>query len=792
MLLDHSSPRQRALCAALSALPLCVATDTAAQDGVTNRATELELPSVNVVGTTPLPGIGVPKARYPGNVQGLTAGDIRARQATNLPDLLNATLPSVNVNEVQGNPFQPDVSYRGFTASPLLGLPQGLSVFQDGVRLNEPFGDVVNWGLIPMNAISTINLIPGSNPLFGLNTLGGALSLRTKSGFQFPHTVMEVQGGSWGRQQASFEHGGYSGNTDYYLAGNFFREDGWRDFSPSRVGNFFAKSGWQNGTTDFDVSLTLGSTDLTGNGVVPQGFYNQGRERIFTVPDRTRNRLAMINFSGSHWLTDSSLVSANLYLRQTTTRTLNGDANDGFEGGLFDGETGANGGLGFDQETGANNRTVTKGRSIGGTVQYQRLWERNQLTGGASFDAGRADFSQSSQFGVFNGERRVVETNPENTENLLFGRTQTNSLFVTDTWTFLPNWHLTASGRYNYTQVNNQDKLNPNTLPNLNGDFTYVKFNPALGLNWNLTPKTTLFVNASQGNRAPSPIELGCADPANPCSLPNAMAADPYLKQVVARTGELGARGQLTERIGFSTAVWSTSSLDDILFLSTSTSQGYFANFGRTRRQGLELALFGDVGRVTVTGNWTMVDATYESEANILAENNSSRGFGAVTADDEIRIRKGDRIPGIPRHQFRLNADWRVTDTWSVGATVIAMTGVYARGNENNQHQAGTFTDPIGGGTRTFDGPGRTDAFAVLNLTSRYKLTSQWELFGRINNVFDTRYETAAILAENPFTTGGVFQTNSDNWARQSFFGPGAPRAAWIGVRYYLERQPRR
>ncbi|MCU0869949.1 MAG: TonB-dependent receptor [Burkholderiales bacterium] len=781
------SPRRHALWLALFAP---VVAPAVAQD--TNRAAELELPSVTVIGTTPLPGIGVPKERFPGNVQGATVEDIRNRQATNLPDLLNAALPSVNVNDVQGNPFQPDVSYRGFTASPLLGLPQGLSVFQDGVRLNEPFGDVVNWGLIPMNAISTINLIPGSNPLFGLNTLGGALSLRTKSGFQFPHTVFEVQGGSWGRQQTSFEHGGYKDNVDYYIAGNFFREDGWRDFSPSRVGNFFAKSGWQNGTTDFDVSVTLGTTDLIGNGVVPQLFYNQGRERIFTVPDRTQNRLAMINFSGSHWLNDTSLVSGNLYLRQTSTRTLNGDANDEFEGGVFDGETGANGGAGFNQETGANNRTRTQGRSIGGQIQYQHLSERNQFTGGASFDAGRADFSQTQSLGVFDADRRVLETTPDTVGNLLYGRTQTNSLFVTDTWTFLPNWHLTASGRYNYTQVNNQDKLNPNTLPNLNGDFTYVKFNPALGLNWTPLPKTTVFISANQGNRAPSPIELGCADPANPCTLPNAMAADPYLKQVVARTGEVGARGMLTESIGYSTAAWQTANFDDILFLSTSTSAGYFSNFGQTRRRGVELTLFGSFGRLSVNGNFTFVDATYQSEATILAENNSSRGFGAVNADDEIHIRKGDRIPGIPRHQLRINADWRITDDWSIGGTVIAMSGVYARGNENNRHQAGTFTEPFGGGTRTFDGPGKTEAFAVLNLVSRYRVTSQWEVFGRINNVFDTRYETAAILAENPFTGGGVFQTNSDDWSRQTFYGPGAPRAAWVGVRYFLERQPRR
>ena len=95
---------------------------------------------------------------------------------------MNNNLIGVSVNETQNNPYQPDVLFRGFTASPLLGTPQGLSVFQDGVRVNEPFGDAVNWDLIPVNAIADMILIPGSNPVFGLNTLGGSLSVTTKNG----------------------------------------------------------------------------------------------------------------------------------------------------------------------------------------------------------------------------------------------------------------------------------------------------------------------------------------------------------------------------------------------------------------------------------------------------------------------------------------------------------------------------------------------------------------------------------------------------------------------------------
>ena len=772
------------------ALALAVTAAFAAPVLAQNPGANLETPSVTVIGNTPLPGLGLSIQKFPGNVQSVTAPEIRRSQAQSLPDLLTSQMPSVNVNDVQGNPYQPDLNYRGFTASPLLGLPQGLSVFQDGVRINEPFGDTVNWGLIPMNAISTINLIPGSNPLFGLNTLGGALSLRTKSGFQFPNTSIELSGGSWGRSQAQFEHGGYSGNKDFYIAGNWFREDGWRDFSPTDVKQFFAKTGVQTDDTDFDVSFTYARTDLIGNGVTPESFLNQSRNAIFTRPDNTRNTMGMVNFTGSHSLDAYRLISGNVYYRYNKTETLNGDVNDDFEGGPNDGETGANGGAGFNAETGVNNRTKTKGHSLGGTLQYSQTWDTNQLAVGASYDDAKADFEQSSGVGEFDSTRQVIQSAADVLGNSLTGRTRTGSLFFTDTWTFLPNFHLTGSARYNHTAVKNTDRLN-STPPNLDGDFTYVKVNPALGLNWTPTQALTTYVSASQGNRAPSPIELGCADPANPCTLPNALAADPFLKQVIARTYEIGARGLWGSNVRWNAALFQTNLSDDILFVSTTTSAGYFTNFGKTRRQGLEFGVAADVGRSTISANYSLVDATYQTDATILAENNSSRGFGGVTADDEIRVRAGDRIPGIPQHQFRLNFNYRFTDDFSMGANVVAMTGNFARGNENNQHEPGTVTDPISNDTRTFLGAGKTAAYAVLNLTARYRVAARWEIFGRINNVFDTRFNTAAILAENPFNAAGVFQTNSDLWARETFYGPGAPRAAWIGVRYFIERPPR-
>ena len=652
----------RALLAAgiLAAAPALHAQDKQPQD---KQPAELEAPTVEVIGKTPLPGLGVPINEVPSNVKAIGSQEIRQTQSLNLPDLLQQALPSVNLNQIQGNPYQPNLTYRGFTASPLLGEPQGLSVFQDGVRVNQPFGDVVSWDLIPQFAISTVNLIPGSDPLYGLNTLGGALSMRTKSGRYFPNTELEAYAGSWGRWSVTAEHGGVVGdNKDYYFGGTWFQEDGWRDYSPSKLGQLFGKVGFDDGTTSLNLSLTFADTDLTGNGVAPQSMLDQRWEQVFTVPDNTKNQMGMLALSGSHWLNDRNQLSGLVYYRDIDTNTLNGDANDEFEDSDFNGETGGAGcpvpgTAGCDVDTAVNNRTQTKQSAYGLGLQWTNLLPRNRVMLGASYDAGRADFTQSSGLGVFNANRSVLQTQADVLENSLFGTTNTWSVFATDTFKITPKLFLTLSARYNSTQVETEDRLNP-TPPNLDADFTYNKLNPAIGLNYNVSPALETWLGWNQGNRAPSPIELGCADPNNPCTLPNALASDPFLEQVVSQTFELGARGRLQNGLTWSAAAYRSNNTDDILFVSTSatgTSAGYFTNFGKTRRQGIELGLGGQWRWLSWSANYAFIDATFQDSACLLSPNNSTAGTSSACGADDILVTPGDYIPGIPKNQFNLN-----------------------------------------------------------------------------------------------------------------------------------------
>ena len=759
---------------------------TSAGHGADPRNIDLEAQTVEVVGTTPIPGLGTPVEQVPSNVKLITGGQIREQQSLNLPDFMNQAMPSVSVSEVQNNPFQPNVNYRGFEASPLLGAPQGLSVFQDGVRINEPFGDIVNWDLIPLPAVSTMTLVPGSNPVFGLNTLGGAIEIRTKSGRTDPGLEVETYGGSWGRKGADFAWGGGSADKlDYFFAGNWFEEDGWRDYSPTKVRQLFAKIGHQTSDTDIDLAITYGNTDLTGNGVLPQSMLEQRRDQIYTYPDNTQNQMTMLNLSGSHWLNDKLLLSGLVYHRYNRTHTLNGDVNDDFETNANDGATGANGGAGFNADTAVSNRTQTKQTGDGAGVQGSWILDKNTLAVGTTYDQSISYFDQSSQLGVFRSDRSVLETGTEDVENSLKGTSKTYSLYATDTWSITKQLAATLSGRYNHTTVKNTDQLN-STPPNLDGEFVYTKFNPAIGVTYQISPTLGTFAGWNQGSRAPSPIELGCADPNNPCTLPNALASDPFLEQVVTRTIEAGLRGKLSNSVSWNAGVYRSINTDDILFVGTTTSAGYFTNFGKTRRQGAELGLDGTTGRMRWSVNYSYVNATFQSSACLLSENNSSAGSSPdCPGSDLIHVSSGNKIPGIPEHQFKLNGDYRLTDSWTLGGTVLAYSDQYARGNENNQHQAGT-----GFNGDEFQGSGKVGGYAILNLSTRYRLAQNWEVFGKLNNVFDTNYSTGGILASNSFDAGGNFQTNSDDWTHETFFAPGAPRAMWVGVKYTMGKNP--
>ncbi len=802
------------------------------------------IPAVEVVGTTPLPGVGLRVDQIPAPVQTAKSPEIVRSNAFDLPGFMNRFLGSVYVNDIQGNPFQPDVTYRGYVASPLLGTPQGLSVYMDGVRLNQPFGDVVSWDLVPLTAISSIVLEPGSNPLFGLNTLGGALSIQTKDGRSNPGTTLLGFYGQHNRASLQFESGGaWDNGVDAYATGNLFREDGWRDDSPSRIGQIFTKIGWHDPTSSVALTGAYADNKLTGNGLQEQRFLARDYASVYTKPDDTDNQSLFFNLVGSHAFRNDILLSGNAFYRKIKTATSNGDINDesldqalyqpnaaeqaalaaaGYTGYPTSGESAANTPFPYwrcianallneepnEKCNGLLNSTHTTQSNWGASGQItfaQDLASQpNQFIVGAWYDASRVHFIQSTQFGYLTPQRGVTPVDAfadgtQNSEDAFDGRvnlngtTSTLSFYATDTLTLGKQWNVTLSGRYNRTRVDNEDQLNPGGASgSLDGHYIYSRFNPALGVTWSPTTNLNAYVGYSEGNRAPSSIELGCADPNNPCKLPNAMAGDPPLNQVVAKTWELGVRGVLGQIVRWNAGAFRTENHDDILFVADNQSGfGYFRNFGKTRRQGVEAGMAARVGDVRLGANYTYLDATFQSTETINGAGNSSNDAPAPGLDGNIVIHSGAHIPLIPSQLFKAYADWDITRDISLNVDLVAASGFYARGNENNQHQPdGVY----------YLGPGRTPGYAVVNLGGDWRPAAGWRFFIQVNNVFDAQYYTAAQLGATGFTDSGSFvarpfATPVVDGARPvvnaTFYAPGAPRTAWIGVSYTFDKAAR-
>lgn len=797
--------------------------------------------NVTVVGATPLPGVDVPAARVPAPVQTATARDIENSGALDVADFLNRRMTGVHVNEVQSNPFQPDINYRGYTASPLLGTPQGLSVYMDGVRINQPFGEVVSWDLIPRMAIASATLMPGSNPVFGLNTLGGALSLQTKDGRSHAGTTLQATYGSDARRLVEVEHGGRAatGGFHWYLTGTLFGESGWRADSPSDVRQIFAKVGWAREAGDLAISLGHANNALTGNGLQDFRLLDRDYASIYTKPDETDNRSTLANMSLRRRLSPKASLLGHAYFRDIRTTTLNGDINEEsldqsmYQPGAAERAALAAAGYGAVPASGldASNTPFPSLRCIGnallndepsekcnGLINRARSTQRtggasgqltrrdavgpreNVLTAGAAFDRSGIGFLQSTELGYLNPDRSVTgvgafgdggltggdaDGEPYDTRVDLDGTVTTFSLYATDMLPIGARTHLTVSGRFDRTSIRNRDRIQPGGgSGSLDGDHVFSRFNPAAGVTVDLARAANLYAGYSEGSRAATSIELGCADPEEPCKLPNAMAGDPPLDQVVTRTIEGGVRGAY-RRLEWNAGAFRATNHDDILFvMSDQTGFGYFRNVGQTRRQGLEFGARSHVGRVTAGAGYTFLRATFESEETVNGESNGSNDEaqeGEPGLDGTIDIEPGDRLPFTPQHLFKAFADVQVTTRLGLDVEVVSTGRSLARGNENNEHAPdGTY----------YLGEGAVDGYAVVNLGARYGVTEWLQVIAQVTNVFDRRYATGAQLGPAGFTESGAFVARplpaiggEFPVRHTTFLAAGAPARAWIGAR---------
>ena len=830
--------------AAILLAGLCLAAPCQAQSP---PQTQPQTQRVEVVGAGPGAGLEIPRDQIPANVQRASANDVERSHAVDLSAFLGRQMGSVHLSEVQNNPFQPDLSFRGFTASPLLGTAQGLSIYVDGVRLNQPFGDVVSWDLIPKSAIAAVTLMPGANPLFGLNTLGGALAIDTKDGLSDPGSSVQWLAGGHGRRALEFEAGGKWANAGHwFVTANQFSDRGWRPDSPSDVRQGFAKIGRTTERDKLALSLALADNTLHGNGLQEQRLLARDYASVYTLPDITRNRAMLLNLAGRTTIADGLTLSAQAYARRIRSSTLNGDANGnaldqpvyqpdaderavlaaaGYSGVPV---SGANAGntpfpswrciaqalraqtdpVGATPMTRCNailNRTATEQSNHG--VAAQLNWvgmlggRLHRALLGLALDTSRVRFDQGAQLGTLNPDRSITPVAVQvdgheladdgsryDNRVALSARTVTASAFASDTVALASGTHLSLAARHNRVSVRNRDLIQPGGGPgSLDGDHVFARLNPAIGITHAASPALTAYAGWSQGSRAPSAVELGCADPATPCKLPNAFAGDPPLRQVRVNSLEAGLRSRIGSDGGWNLGVFRADSSDDILFVADAQSGfGYFKNFGRTRRQGLEAGLRAELGRASLSINLTLLDASYQSAEALNGAGNSSNDTaqaGLPGQDGNIAIRPGDRIALAPKQILKLSLSLPLGAAWRLGADLSAVSASLARGNENNRHQPDA---------AYYLGPGRNPGYAMLNLNLDWQPLPGVTAFAQLNNAADRRYSSAAQLGVTaldgqghylaqplPLAANGVYPL-----LRSTFFAPGAPRLLTLGLRW--------
>ncbi len=748
----------------------------------------LELPPIEVVGVTPALGTAVPVDQVPSNVQTLTAPQLDNFHPWSLPEALENNIGGVSLSDTEGNPFQADLDFHGYTASPVLGTPQGLAIYQNGTRINEPFGDVVYWDFVPLFAIEKLQLIPGSNPVFGLNALGGAVTLQMKNGFDFQGSSTDLSAGPFGRQQAIVQYGVQKGDVAFYTGLMAANDGGWRDFSPSQVFQSYSNVEVRKGNLDLGASFTFANNHLAGNGASPEEQLEISRAAAFAIPDTSHDHLAFLQGRGNYQANSALSFQGTLYFRKSEVYILNGKSS-GFGACEGPGHSPAQlcsepgdddeqplrelGGppipakIGGTGTTGVEDTMTTGyGGSLQTTLHDTLFGLKNIAILGTSIDYGMSRFTSETELGD------LVYLDPTGTTTIPVGLLVAGSAFNVqldadnryfgiygnDTLSLTPALSATLAARLNIADVQLTDLLGKS----LTGYDQYTHFNPSAGLTYQVNDGLNLFGSYSVSNRIPTPAELSCANPALPCRFALGFVSDPPLQQVVAHTIEIGARGRAAQFVGgdrlsldWSADVFGARNQNDIIFVTSGPllGSGFFTNAGTTQRLGADLSLKGRWREFELRASYGFVLPTFQSNLLFPSEFNpgaSPRGF--------IRVRPGDRLPNIPVNSAKIDVSYHITEAWSAGVEAVVASNAYLEADEANLQQ------PVPG-------------YVIFNAETSYQLNPHVELYAQLENLTDNKYATFGIFGD-PSGNGAFPQ-----FTNPRFLTPAQPFGFWIGIR---------
>jgi iron complex outermembrane receptor protein len=708
-----------------------------------------------MVKLSPLGGSEIPVAKVPSSVYQMNSSDIKRDGSVILQDALQSQVPGLIISDLQGNQFQTDIQFRGFEASPVNGVAQGLAVYQNGVRINEAFGDIVNWDFLPSNAINNVAVVTG-DPVFGLNALGGAVVVDMKDGFNYHGADIDTRFGSFGRKQVSAEAGYQSGNWAAYGAFEAINDDGFRDFSDAEVRRGYFDVGVKGDNAEFHFNFTGADNNVGVTAAAPESLLAIDRSLTFTSPQTSENEMQMYSVNGKVRATEDITLSGVTYYRHFKQSHIDGNLFDdpsdcggaqagtlcsGGEQVLGNGAPIALSQFGADPVFGSIDKTSQNADSAGFSVQAAdkaRLFDhKNQFIIGTSYDHGVVSYSAQSELGVFapkfvvNGTSLTLSGTEDFDPKQLRTTNDYFGVFFSDTFDITDRLALTVGGRFNWAQIKIQNTSGDEDDDTLNGTNRYSRFNPSAGLTYAFSPALNWYGGYSEANRAPVAAELACADPENPCLIESFLTADPPLKQVVSNTWETGFRGTISNWNGsqynWGVGLFHTTNYNDIFDVTeTDIGHGYFQNFGTTLRQGVEANLSYKSQRLFWYTNYTYTDATFQSNGIFPSPNHPEEGTIPCNDADNgpttcLAVRKGDRLPGVPAHTFKAGIDYWMTSKWKIGTDVIAASNQVLFGDENNTDK------PLPG-------------YAKVNLHTSYDITDRIQVYGLFENLLDNKY----------------------------------------------------
>ncbi|ARN83386.1 TonB-dependent receptor [Methylocystis bryophila] len=692
-------------------------------------------------------------ATTPAAINITSAKEIEQTHQFDVAKALERAATNVIIEDVQGNPFSPQVDFRGFAASPVSGTPQGLAVYMNGIRINEAWGDTVNWDLIPTVAIDRTAIVTG-NPLFGLNAIGGAVVMDMKNGFTYHGFELDGRGGSFGRRQGAMQAGVEQDGVAAYVAIEAAGDKGYRKFSGSQIHRLYGDLGWRGDQAEIHLSTNIAANKFGVSASAPNDLVNNATDAVYTTPQTTKNTLSQFDLNGVFTPQQNWKILADAHYRAFDQAHVDGNTTDFAScGGPTLCDNNGNSTympdfFGPNAALAAIDRTWTTSRTVGGTVQIENTDKLgfselpNKIVFGVNLEHGWTHFAASEELGLLNpydlsvpglgvinldpaGDVSPVKLNAANT---YLGVYALDTFEATDKLTF------TAGARYNLATISLYDLYSTQ----LNGSSSYDHLNPVVGATYKITQEVAAYASYSESNRAPTPLELGCADPNHPCLIDNFLVSDPHLSQVVAHSIETGLRGGfhpasylpaeagalLPGRVDWSAGVYRTTSFNDILSVpSQVTGQGYFTNAGVTQRQGIETQVRYTDEKLSAYVNYALTDATFRSMLELGSPNNplvvaynTATGLSASS----ILVMPGSHMTSIPKHRLKGGFDYALTKEWKVGMDVVYTAGNWVRGDEINAF-------------------GTLPSYATVNLRSSYQLTKNFQVYGLIDNVGGAR-----------------------------------------------------